>query len=80
MKCNLVKSLLILALAIVFVGCLTAPPPVQKLEGSDPSSQGAQSDGKPERKTEAAAVGDNELAQRLNEFLENGLQKLTQTL
>jgi hypothetical protein len=68
MKGNLVKSLLILALAIVFVGCMTAPPPVQKLEGG----------GKPDENAPPATVGDNELAQRLNEFLENGLQKLDQ--
>jgi len=78
MKCSLVKSLIILTLAIVFVGCPTAPPAVQRIEGSDSSSRGAQGDGKPEGKTDASAVGDNELAQRLNEFLENGLQKLDQ--
>jgi len=78
MKGNLVKTLLSLTLAIVFVGCMTASPPVQKPEGGESSSQGPQEDGKPEQKTESAAVGDNELAQRLNEFLENGLQKLDQ--
>ena len=76
MKGNLVKSLLFLALAIVLVGCTTAPPPAQKLESGEPSSQGSQGDEKPDQKTESAAVGDNELAQRLNEFLENGLEKL----
>ena len=55
---------------------MSAPPPVQKLESGESSSQGTQGDGKPEQKTESAAVGDNELAQRLNEFLENGLEKL----
>jgi len=76
MKGNLVKSLLFLALAIVLMGCTTAPPPAQKLESGEPSTQGSQGDEKPVQKTAPAAVGDNELAQRLNEFLENGLEKL----
>lgn len=78
MKGNLVKSLLILALAIVFVGCMTAPPPEQMVGSGESSSQVTQGDGKPDEKRQPEAVGGNELAQRLNEFLENGLQKLDQ--
>jgi len=76
MKGNLVKLLLTLALAVVFVGCMSAPPPAQKLESGGASSQDNQRDEKPEQKTESTALGDDVLAQRLNEFLENGLEKL----
>jgi len=76
MKARALKSLLIIFMAAVFIGCLSGPAPVQQPEGGGSASQGGQ--GEPEQPKEAATTGDGELAQRLNEFLENGLAKVEQ--
>jgi len=68
MKAGGLKSLLIFFVAVAVVGCLTGPPPVQQPQ------EGGQ--GGPEQPKETAARGDGELAQRLNEYLENGLAKV----
>ena len=76
MKAGGLKSLLIIFVAAVFIGCLSGPAPVQQPEGSDSVSQGGQ--GESQQSQETAAKSDGELAQRLNEYLENGLAKVEQ--
>ena len=60
MQAGGLKSLLIIFVAAVFIGCLSGPAPV------------------PQQSQETAAKSDGELAQRLNEYLENGLAKVEQ--
>ena len=74
MKAGGLKSLLIIFVAAAVVGCLTGPPPVQQPQDRGSVSPGEQ--GGPEQPKETAARGDGELAQRLNEYLENGLAKV----
>ena len=76
MQAGGLKSLLIIFVAAVFIGCLSGPAPVQQPEGSDSVSQGGQ--GESQQSQETAAKSDGELAQRLNEYLENGLAKVEQ--
>ena len=76
MKAGGLKSLLIIFVAAVFIGCLSGPAPVQQPEGGDSVSQGGQ--GESQQSQETAAKSDGELAQRLNEYLENGLAKVEQ--
>jgi len=76
MKAGGLKSLLIIFVAAVCIGCLSGPAPVQQPEDGDSVSQGVQ--GEPQQPQATAAKGDGELALRLNEFLENGLAKVEQ--
>jgi len=76
MKAGGLKSLLIIFVAAVCIGCLSGPAPVQQPEDGDSVSQGDQ--GEPQQPQATAAKGDGELALRLNEFLENGLAKVEQ--
>jgi hypothetical protein len=70
MKAGVLKSSLTFFAAVVFIGCLTGPAPVQQPE------QAGQ--GKSEKPQGTATVSDGELARRLNEYLENGLAKVDQ--
>jgi len=70
MKARVLKSLLIILLAAVAIGCLTGPAPVQQ------SGEGGQ--GESGQLKETVKVNDGELAARLNDFLENGLAKVEQ--
>ena len=76
MQAGGLKSLLIIFVAAVFIGCLSGPAPVQQPEGGDSVSQGGQ--GESQQSQETAAKSDGELAQRLNKYLENGLAKVEQ--
>lgn len=76
MKAGGLKSLLIIFVTAVFIGCLSGPAPVQQPEEGDSVSQGGQVE--PQRPKETAVKGDGELVQRLNEYLENGLAKVEQ--
>ena len=70
MKAGILKSMLIFFTTVVFIGCLTGPAPVQ-----EPGEVGQ---GKPEQSQGTSGISDAELAQRLNEYLENGLAKVEQ--
>jgi hypothetical protein len=70
MKAGILKASLIFFAAVVVIGCLTGPAPVQQ-----PGQTGA---GEAETPRGTATVSDAELAQRLNEYLENGLAKVEQ--
>jgi hypothetical protein len=74
MKARVSKSLLVFLAAAVIFGCLSGPAPVQQPEGGGSVSQGDQ--GKPEQSKQTTGISD--LAQRLNEFLENGIAKVEQ--
>jgi hypothetical protein len=69
------KSLWIIAAATLLLGCLSGPPAVKQPESEQPESQKGTTEG---RQEQAAVVGERELALRLNEYLENGLEKIDQ--
>jgi len=75
MKSTALKLLEIVALAILLAGCLSGPAPVPTAEESTPA---VQREVQTQQTQESAGVSDGELAQRLNEYLENGLDKLDQ--
>lgn len=77
-----VRALLVL-LAFVLVGCLTTTQPsVQPAESGAPASAAASEEGKSgEVEADRGGAGmrtDSDLVQRLNEYLENGVNKLDQ--
>ena len=78
MKINLLQSLLIIAISALILGCPSSPVTVQR-PGSAETASGQErvGDQQPAGK-QSAAVDDGELALRLNEFLENGLEKIDQ--
>jgi hypothetical protein len=76
MKANLMKSLLIIAVSAVLLGCPSAPAPVQQPGGAGSASGQAQGSDQQPGSKQSVQAGDNELALRLNEFLENGLEKI----
>ncbi len=77
MKARGLKSLLVILLGAVAIGCLTGPATVQQPEKAV-SQEGQGQQGETERPKQATATGDGELAGRLNEYLENGLAKIEQ--
>ncbi|UCF99027.1 MAG: hypothetical protein JSV89_05680 [Spirochaetaceae bacterium] len=76
MKVNPMKSLIIIVLTTLIIACLTGPAPVQHTQGGGSASQ--QGTATQEQPKQGQGVGDSELAVRLNEFLENGLEKIDQ--
>jgi hypothetical protein len=73
MKTSAAKILPFIFTVVLLFGCLSGPAPVQQPEGGGSTSQGESA-----QRQQAATTGDAELAQRLNEYLENGLAKIEQ--
>jgi hypothetical protein len=76
MKARDLKTLLVVFMAVFVIGCLTGPATVQQSGKGGTASAGEKGDSGQPKQT--AAIGEAELAARLNEYLENGLAKVEQ--
>jgi hypothetical protein len=70
---HLLKGMLVAAVSVLLGGCLSSPAPAGR-SGKDTATGGL----RPEQSVHSPAPDGGELAARLSEFLENGLEKIDQ--